>query len=284
MPRFTTLGVATVHDKAINTYVITPSGGVIIDSYEEDGNRIGSFLQFTESGMMRATDIQIDGVRYQGIINAEGEMEWLFGEEPKEDAVDVDQPPIGPIQLDTMTYIVTVKCEPAEGGSATISPGSRFLYGQEAILTATPNEGWAITHVDVHEGYFGFPPELDKPFNVTEDMEITVYFAKEDDEREPPVTNTFAGVKSMDICKEYAVDVTIYAELSAEADIATPYGDNTYGFIVAMFDPTHRFVIPNVATYIFGTNLAYIFKSPVMFSIQLIGSLIRESKNHPAKS
>ena len=255
MPRFTTLGVATVHDKAINSYVITPSGGVIMDSYEEDGNRIGSFWQFTESGMMRATDIQLDGERYQGIINAEGEMEWLFGEVPKEEAVDVDQPPIGPIQVETMTYNVTLKCEPAEGGSAAISPDSFFLYGQEAILTATPNDGWAITYIDVHEGYFGFPPELDKPFCVTEDMEITVHFAKEDEKSEPPVTNTFAGVKRMDICEEYAVDVTIYAELSSEADIETPYGENTYGFIVAMFDPTHRFVTPNIATYIFAAPL-----------------------------
>lgn len=252
-PRFTSLGVATVHDKSVSSYVITPSGGVLLDSYEEEGDYMNSFWQYTESGMMRITDIRLDDVRYQGICNRSGEMEWLFGEEPKEDAVDVDQPPIGPIQEETMTYFVTVKCEPEEGGSAVVSPSGRFIYGQEALLNATPNEGWAVTYIDVGEDYIGTIPELGKPFYVTEYMDITVHFAKEDEQQAPPVTNTFAGVKSYDICDEYAVDVTIYAELSSSADIATPYGDNTYGFIVAMFDPTHRFVTKNLATYIFAS-------------------------------
>ncbi|MBO5716879.1 MAG: WG repeat-containing protein [Alistipes sp.] len=257
-PRFTSLGVATVKDKSISSYVISPSGGVLIDSYDRDGDHIGSFWQFTESGMMRATDIRIRGVRYQGILNTAGEMEWLFGEEPADDSliiIDTDIDPIGPIKRTTLDYDVTVKCSPAEGGSASISPTGRFKYGEEALLSATPNEDWAVTHIEVGEEYYGFAPKLNEPFYVTENMDITVHFAKRDKKEAPPVTNSFAGVKSFDIDDDYTVDITIYAELDTEGGISTPYGEQTYGYIVAMFDPTYRFVTPNIATYIFGAPL-----------------------------
>ena len=256
-PRFTPLGVATVHDKSISSYVITPSGGVVMKAYDEDGNYIDSFLQFTESGMMRATDIWMNGARYQGIINTEGEMEWLFGEGTLDNVVVIliDEDPIGPIKWTTIDYDVTVNCEPAEGGSATIAPKSRFKYGEEAVLNATPNEGWAITHISIDNEYLGFVPKVGVPFYVTEDMEFTVHFAKEDEKRDPPVTSAFEGVKRMEIADGVTTDLTIYAEVSAEADIATPYGENTYGYIVTMFDPTRRVVTKNLSTYIFSAPL-----------------------------
>ena len=256
-PRFTSLGVASVKDKSISSYVISPGGGVLIDSYDKNGDHIGGFWQFTESGMMRATSIDIDGVRYQGIMNTAGEMVWLFGEDPVNFVTIVkwDDDPIGPRKRATLDYDVTVKCEPAEGGSASISPAGRFKYGAMAVLSATPNEEWAVTHIEVGEDYFGFAPKLDEPFRVTENMDITVHFAKKDIERAPDVSSAFAGVKSFEIDDGYDVDITIYAELDTEAGISTPYGDNTYGYIVAMFDPTCRYVTSNIATYIFGAPL-----------------------------
>ena len=256
-PRFTPLGVATVHDKSISSYVITPSGGVVMKAYDEEGNYIDSFLQFTESGMMRATDIWMNGARYQGIINTDGEMEWLFGEGTLDNVVVIliDEDPIGPIKWATIDYDVTVRCEPAEGGSATIAPKSRFKYGEEAVLNATPNDGWAITHISIDNDYLGFAPKVGEPFYVTENMEYTVHFAKEEEELAPPVTNCFIGTKPTVISDGYTIDLQIYAELSATGGISTPYGDDTYGYIVAMFDPTYRFVTPNIATYIFGAPL-----------------------------
>ena len=255
-PRFTSLGVATVKNKSISSYVMGPSGNVFLEAYDEDGDYIDSFWQFTESGMMRATDVKLDGERYQAIVNTSGEVEWLFGEIPLTvfETIDSDTP-IKRRETETLDYNVTVKCEPVEGGSASILPKSKFKYAEEAVLVAMPNEDWAVSYIEVGGDYFGFAPELDKPFYVTEDMEITVHFAQKEEELTPPVTNCFMGTKPMDISEGYTIDVNIYAELSATGGIATPYGEDTYGYIVAMFDPTYRFVTPNIATYIFGAPL-----------------------------
>lgn len=253
-PRFTSLGVATVKNKSISSYVITPSGSVLLEAYDKDGDYMDSFWQFTESGMMRVTDINIDGHRYQGIVNTKGEMEWLFGEHPLH-VIIVEDYPIPDPDPETMDYNVTVTCEPAEGGSASISPKSKFKYAEAASLSATPNEDWVVSYIEVSGGYYSDGIELGEPFYVTEDMNITVHFAKEEEELAPPVTNCFIGTKPTVISDGYTIDLQIYAELSATGGISTPYGDDTYGYIVAMFDPTYRFVTPNIATYIFGAPL-----------------------------
>lgn len=253
-PRFTSLGVATIKNKSISSYVITPSGSVLLEAYDKDGDYMDSFWQFTESGRMRVTDIMIDGHRYQGIVNTTGEMEWLFGEHPLH-VIIVEDYPIPEPEPETMDYNVTVTCEPAEGGSASISPKSKFKYAEAASLSATPNKDWVVSYIEVSGGYYSDGIELDVPFYVTEDMNITVHFAKREKELPPPVTNCFIGTKPTVISDGYTIDLQIYAELSATGGISTPYGDDTYGYIVAMFDPTYRFVTPNIATYIFGAPL-----------------------------
>ena len=254
MPRFGKLGVASVHNKSISSYVMNSSGGVILEAYEVDNDCIDSFWQFTESRMMRATDVKLGGENYKAIVNDRGEVEWLFGEYPI-GVIVVEDNPIERKKKETIDYNVTVRCEPAEGGSATLSPKSKFKYAEEGVLSATPNSDWAVSYIEVGGGYYGFAPKLNEPFYVTEDMEIIVHFAKREEELAPPIGDYFAGVKSFDICDGYKVDVTIYAEIDDRRDISTVYGDYTYGFIVAMFDPTYRFVTPNIATYIFGAPL-----------------------------
>ena len=258
-PRFTSLGVATIKDKDVNSYVIGPSGNILISPYyNDDGDYMDSFWQFTESGMMRVCRIRLNGNSYQGIMNTQGELEWLFGEVPGHDSliiIDSGCEHIGPIELYTFDYSVKVKCEPAEGGSAHISPDSIFKYGEEAVLSATPNENWAVSYIEVGDDYFGFPPKLNEPFYITENMNITVHFAKKDEKDAPPVTNCFMGTKPIDISDGYTMDLNIYAELSATGGISTPYGDDTFGYIVAMFDPTQRIITKNISTYIFGAPL-----------------------------
>lgn len=219
-----------------------------------------------------------------GFISLSGEIVWIFSEEEAENwdcelrpepepkptpkptpeptpeptppwppvYIDIRSDAEGPKQVITTEYTVKVKCTPAEGGSAHISPSGTFRYGDEAMLHASPNEDWEVASVTVSPS--GQSPKVGELFRVMKDMEITVKFIEKDDDLPPPFDGALQGSRVFDM-EDVKIPIDIYAEMSTEKSIATPYGQNTYGFIVAMFNPRHRYISETFSTYIFAAPL-----------------------------
>lgn len=90
------------------------------------------------------------------------------------------------------------------------------------------------------------------PFAVVNNSKVVVKFIKKEVVEAPKWSNCYQGTQNTDFDGVPFV-LTFYGEISATPTIATPYGDNTYGFVVAMFDPTHRFVSKDASAYIFAS-------------------------------
>lgn len=161
----------------------------------------------------------------------------------------------GPTTTEKMQYLVTVKCDPAEGGTASISPKVVYEYGDEATLKVSAAEDWAVGYISVEQSRPGLSPNVGESFTVTQDMVITVHFVEKDDEEPVPMTNSYQGTKRYTVDEGEVIDLPIYAEFSAEGALASPYGDNTRGFIVPMFDPTTRYISKDVSAYLFSSPL-----------------------------
>ena len=272
---FSPLGTAVYSDMD-DEYFHDAKGDILISAYDgEYYDGISGFENFTADGYALVKNIEFNNKKYVGLMNTKAEMEWLFSNTdyadnwddwPRDpiDTIDtigirdpVPQPrdpedgPIGPKVRQKQEYKVTVKCEPAKGGTASISPAKTFLYGDMTTLTAKANKNWGISGVTSNaKGYD--VPNLNEPFAVTTDMELTVHFLEEDTVDVPQHTNAFQGTKRKFIeNKEWSKDTEIYAEISQEPNISTPYGDNTYGFITAMIDPSEQLIMPDFTAYLF---------------------------------
>lgn len=213
-----------------------------------------------------------------GIINLEGELQWIFhtkmaeywdrgelpiipGPKPPINdpipgpwppiEVDKNGPAIGPKVVVPTRYPIRVKVEGE--GRAWISPDQKdFAYGDVVMLHTEPAENWKLASVRIYGGNRTAPTE--ELLRVTEEREYIVKFIKKDDDLPPPFDNAYCGERVFEM-DDFKMPVRIYAEMSPEADIATPYGDNTYGFIVAMFNPRERIVTEEFAANIFSAPL-----------------------------
>lgn len=200
----------------------------------------GDFGQFSEWGYATIGDITVKGVDYKGLMTPDGHVAWLFTDNPDvETTVGGDQPPIGPKPPKPATFTVTVKANPAEAGTVSISPAAPYIYGSKVTVTARPNskEWGALPYMDC--SYEDLIARIGEPFTVTRDLELTVNFVKREDEDKPRHTGAYQG----DIAVTYDKNqkVPLYAEISAEPDIESPYGKTTHGFIVIMWNPTDTY-------------------------------------------
>lgn len=272
---FSPLGTVVYKDMN-NNHILNNKGDILITAFDGKGSdRISGFQNFTADGYARMTDIMMNDKDYIGIINTNAELMWLFSKvsysnewpgwpiEPIDSPIISDTipripqplppglPPVGPKVLKPQQYKVTVKCVPAEGGTASLSPTKSFLYGDHATLTAKANKDWGIVGVvSDAEGYA--VPGIGEPFAVTTDMNLTVCFMKKDTTDVPQHTNVYQGMKKKFIeNRDWSRDTEIYAEISATPTISTPYGNNTYGFITAMVNPGEQLNMPDFTAYIF---------------------------------
>lgn len=149
--------------------------------------------------------------------------------------VDENQKPVGPTTVDPALYKVTAESWPAEGGSVSISPSGRFTYGQYATVNAVPNKDWAVATVSSSIGKVD-GLAIDKPFVVTTDQTIKVTFVKKDIDDKPAHTGAYQGIMKVE-----NYDIPVYMQIDADGNAATPYGDNTHGFLSIMFDPETRY-------------------------------------------
>ncbi len=273
-PRFEPLGLATVKNMNSNHYVMTPDGEEILRYYSKSySDRIIGLDQFTESGYARIKEIIKDGNKYVGFVKPTGEIVWLFGnisagevftkpwpspqpiKDPKDTLRDtviipiyIETPPTGPRTIEKTYYTVTVSA--SGGGTASISPSGKFLYGDYATLKVVAQKDWAVADISVESDNMS-SVDATKPFAVTSNMHITVKFIKKDDDLPPTNTGCYQGSKLLKMDKYITEDITYYVQLNSSQEDTNPYGNNTYGFIVAMIDPTHRYITPELSTYMF---------------------------------
>lgn len=279
-PRFEPIGLSPIKDMSVNWRIITPKGETVISSYHKGNDEIDKFDAYTASGYSRVNNIQFNGKQLEGLMNTDGELEWLFGtcmredfmdgelpiEEPIDttgfndppgdsipEIIDPRKPPIGPKVVEKTYYNVTVSTEGK--GTANISPTGRFQYGDNATLSTAPEKDWAVSEITVETEGTTNKVEAGKAFMVTSNMHIKVKFIKKDDDLPPTSTGCYQGSKSLILDKNRGVnfgEITYYAQINASSTDTNPYGDNTYGFISIMFDPKHRYIGPDYSTYIFS--------------------------------
>lgn len=282
-PRFGEFGLATVINSTVHTYVVNSKGDVILNSYDDGNGNVGfgNFTQFTSCGYALFGAGKYGNDKYRGIMRPDGEIMILFSAEEVEDIrneelpedpikrpiindpipgpwppdtviIDKDGPAIGPIVIDHTRYNVTVSTEGE--GSARITPSGTFEYGDKATLITSPAEGWKFANVTV-ESEVQSPVGEDKSFVVKSNMHLKVKFLKKDDDLPPPATGCFQGTKRLIVDDADFGEVTYYAQINSDAAEASPYGDNTHGFIVAMIDPTKRISNDDVSAYCFVAPL-----------------------------
>ena len=281
-PHFGPAGLATYLNLSGN-FVIDGDGNIVLQDWSADYGKheLSEFGQFQKSGYAKIKQVKIDYNRYLGLMDTKGRIVWLFGtgdtpdcsilpiepiepDEPDEPGqpghplppypqpIDPETPPVGPKVRTEHTYSIKVQKEGE--GTVGLSASSAIKYGDPVTLTAVPAEHWALAYIECSPRKNITAGE---PFAVTSDMTVTVKFVKEEDIEPVAATGAYLGTLHIEENKpgEISDDIPVYAELSREADLASPYGEKTSGFLVVMFDPTKLYSTPTVETRIFCAPL-----------------------------
>lgn len=90
---------------------------------------------------------------------------------------------------------------------------------------------------------------------VTSDLNIRVNFIKKPEINAPEISGTYQGLKQYYFDYKTPTPIDVYAEISDKPDISSPYGNQTYGFLVLMIDPKVRRMGKGMSCYIFGMPL-----------------------------
>lgn len=162
--------------------------------------------------------------------------------------VDVNIPARGPRVVEPVKFKVAVAANPSGGGTVSLAPGASVGYGEYATVTASPNKDWAVASVTTSDTN-SFGVSLGKPFSVTADQTVTVNFVKKDDDKAPENTGDYQGTLKFQFNHNGGnYDIPVYARINADGNESSPYGENTYGYMVAMYDPNTRYTDGKTAT------------------------------------
>lgn len=266
-PVFSPMGVATVE----HNRVIAPDGTTLIQHRANSPKRKlpnnYGISDFSASGYAQAW---LDNFRdrYKGFINLNGEFviiyEWnhnlgavvrdennppipcknppcKVGDEPCTgcDTIPITPEPtepIGPITVTRHEYTVTVTAVPADGG--TVSGGGKYLLGSDVKLGAAPNKDWKLVKWEcTTPGYYNRRLPADVHID-GRDLSFVAYFKKkpEKEDPEPPYTGSYCARQSGVQYEAANVEFDVYMEMSANNDIQSPYGEQTYGFLTCVMD------------------------------------------------
>lgn len=275
-PWFGPYGLGSDHQR-YGSIVLDSDGHIVLADWATKYGKesMGNFGIFQKSGFAKL-DVKIDYKEYKGLMDATGRVEWLFGTgstpslenlpgepEPIEPPiggtpppgpipVDPRKPPVGPKTWTAHTFSVTVAKEGE--GTVSVSQSSGIKYGDPVTFSATPAEHWAIADIETSPAGLNTMPG--QPIPVTSDIRIKVRFVKEE-EVDPVQTGVYQGILQIRPSKPGGLsdDIPVYAELSREEEIESPYGQKTSGFLVLMFDPKKRYVGSDFETYIFCAPL-----------------------------
>lgn len=258
-PDFNDLGVATSSGKK----VISPDGTVLIRHYGLNGRANDYEIEdFSNSGYAKAM-LRHNGDKYYGFINLKGEFVIVFdwNREVKEISKDPDNPwdpvgpqpvigdpkppypifidpvkddPIGPINTSRQAYTVSVRAEPADGGS--VSGGGQYYKDDKVKLVPVPNENWKFTGFKCETR--GVKISDAGEFTIGgKDVSVVAMFVKKDIIEDVKSTGAFSAHQDISVNDgEYHLVYDAYMEMSAGKDIDTPYGKNTSGFLTCLID------------------------------------------------
>lgn len=262
---FDSFGLHTIHSGSV---VIDSRGRLVLKELGDmwEHGYIRGFSQPSKDGYIIAKNIMIDDKRFMALVKYTGEIAWLFGEECftaedlkgfvhsddyDENKVVVDcggtnKKPKGPTEKIDQTYSVKVKCNPAEGGSASVVGKSPIKYGDKVSVQAKPNEGWVVTSIRLRNAEIG-----EESFSVFENDTATVTFLKRPVIEEINHSNVYQGTLKMKLSGNDYIDVPLYAEMSKEKNICSPFGKNTYGYLALMLDPMKRYVGGSLAVNVY---------------------------------
>ncbi len=227
---FEPFGAATYSDHGGT--VILPDGTIVLQGWESENSRdrFKGIQQFAESGWARMTDIIIKEKRYSGLVLPSGEIRWLFSKDTPDIGIRKDSI-IDTFTVEIPTYAVNLKI--IGKGDAKVLPGSSFKYGEKATITATPADNWVLRRIS-------YNLKNGDSFAVTMNTEIIVEFVERETIDAPTVKTALQGIRNYEIIKGCTIDIPIYAEISKDKDIKSPYGDNTYGYLAVMLNPEER--------------------------------------------
>ena len=289
-PVFEPYGLATIRNADL--IVTPLADVVLAGFDDLKGTRIEGFEQLSADGYARVKNITFKHKEYTGLMRADGFVAWLFSRDAANGNLPDDLPPeirkpiiddpivdpepepeptpptpvppvkliivdrvkekaIGPKTVTPVKFNVRVSADPGEGGTVSLTPAGTFGYGDYATVTASPNEDWGIVSITTDNADAAVKAQLGKPFAVTSDMDITVHFAKKEKTDEPAMTGAYQGQITW-TDGDMSLNVPVYAEISKGADVKTPYGDDTHGFVALMFDPSKRYVFPAASTSFFA--------------------------------
>ena len=79
----------------------------------------------------------------------------------------------------------------------------------------------------------------------------TVTFLKRPVIEEINHSNVYQGTLKMKLSGNDYIDVPLYAEMSKEKNICSPFGKNTYGYLALMLDPMKRYVGGSLAVNVY---------------------------------
>lgn len=272
-PRFDPMGLGLIEDSDIDNYFIDAKGNIILYNYERDDFEIEHFKPFTRSGYAQFGEGKWGSDKYCGFLRPDGEIVLVLSYNDIEDSrnkpwptpphplpiplpwptdtvvIVKERPPIGPIVIERTFYNVTVSTEGE--GTAKISPTGRFEFGDNATLSVSPAEDWAVASI-THDAEGIGKVSAGKAFSVTSNVHIKVKFVEKDDDKAPQHTGCYQGAKRLVVNNDDFGNITYYAQINSLQTDSNPYGDNTYGFITAMIDPTKKYVQPDLSCYLFS--------------------------------
>lgn len=247
--------------------VVTPDGVMRIIG-KSWPNEIGDFYpgEYALCSTTKTDPATGKTYEYLGYINGKGEFEVVFCDdedggkrwgikdpdpldEPNDSIGYINLPPVdtipaGPKNVRTVKYTVKVIASPAEGGR--VAGGGQYSYGDTVTIGARANDGWKITDIKSDNRFAG--TGTINRFVVRGDMDITVYFLKDDDVK--PVRD---GIYSGQIDfrpngerSKKSYSIPIYLETSATSIDSTPYGPDTKGFLAIMLNPDEKIIDTSV--------------------------------------
>lgn len=170
--------------------------------------------------------------------------------------------PLGPTVTEKPKYTVTTAASPPEGG--TVTGGGTFEYGDNVTVSASANKGWKLTGIDCND-----PTANAENGSVTvngKNLHFTARFIKKDTIEAVDKTLILAGAHRLvdHDDPEFSIPCTVYIEQDKDKVLASPYGQQTYGFLTAIFDPNQEYncpifqkedIVGNVQTKVFFTPM-----------------------------
>ena len=259
-PSFSPYDLLTVREEK----VLNPDGKVILVAGSE--GKIGDFCDEGYAPFSGVYDVNGQKVQMCGYCLPSGEIVLAFTKDlndksrytkplpppPGPNPPPVPTPPPGPqpepgTGTDTETgpiiripalYNVTVVAKPKEGG--VVYGTGKFELGDTIRVTGKIAKDYTLVGIVAGKGLK--KTKQSNRFVVQGDGKITCYFIPDEEETEPESElSKYQGSMPLPLYDGSVEDIPIWLEISKEKNIKSPYGENTYGYLAVIFNPSKQY-------------------------------------------